>query len=209
MDFDSLHLKYKNFFYHFKKYSRIKYANVFFIAIDAEWHRVGNKNNVLSYQVATASNRRTKNIFIKMKPGERLRLRDLIERGIRSVYLGALPSTLNKVKNLVILISHHFLGEWTVLADREDKEITKRLMLVRKTVVTDAHTIKQTIDKRVKLDIKFYDTILLAPAKYKSLKNLSALLGEPDKGKIPISQYDIQNMHILDNIIGTSVAQGL
>jgi hypothetical protein len=130
-----------------------------------------------------------------MKHGHRLKLVEVVERGIQSVTEGDLLTSHKKSKNLVILISHNLTAEWSVLADRDEPYITKRLALVRKSPITDGHYIKQVIKKSISVDIGFFDTMLLAPAAFRSLKKLSALLGEKDSEKESITQFYITNMN--------------
>ena len=130
-----------------------------------------------------------------MRPGKRLSLPEIVELGIRSVCKeeDALEQLLKK-KVQVILISHNITAEWSVLADRDESYITRRLALVRKSPITDGNNIKITINPRLPVGVKFFDTMLLAPASHRSLKKLSVLLGSDDKEKEEISHYYIANM---------------
>lgn len=200
MDFDSLHknTEYKIFFEHFKtinKSKKVKYDNVFYMAMDGEWWQKDNKNIVLSYQIATAAEHRTVNEIHFTDNGKRLKLAEIIENGIRNVYDDQFPSVFRKSKNLVILISHNFVAEWSIMADRNEKLITDRLIQIRKSPVTDKHPIELGVNKAI-FDVRFYDTMLLAPASHRSLKKLSALLGDKAKQKETISQYYIENMNL-------------
>ena len=71
MSFYKLHTNYSDFFdYYEKKHNkREQYDNVYYIALDAEWHRAGQRNNILSYQIATASNSKSENIIKYTKTG--------------------------------------------------------------------------------------------------------------------------------------------
>ena len=77
----------------------VVYDEVYFMSVDAEWHEVGGANNILSYQIATVSESSTNNIIIYMPPGQRKKLVDLIEAGVKSVNCDQLPPFQPKKKN--------------------------------------------------------------------------------------------------------------
>jgi len=196
MKFETLHTDYSHFFSHYEAHQNPKkaYGNVYYMAIDAEWYENGGRNVVLSYQIATASRERSNNIIKFMRCGKRLKLIEIVELGIESVTSDI--HTLYGTKILVILISHNLTAEWSVLEDRNELYITKRLKPVRKSPVTDHHCIKQVINDSILVDIRFFDTMLLAPAAFTSLKKLSTLLGEKDLEKETITQHYIENMNL-------------
>jgi hypothetical protein len=91
------------------------------------------------------------------------------------------------------LISHNVAAEWSVLEDRDQSHITKRISLVRGSPITDGDIIEIEINDDIPIGVKIFDTILLAPMTHRSLKKLSTLIGE---GKEDIAQLDIENMHL-------------
>jgi len=192
MSLETLHLDYPHFFDHFLQ----KYDRVFFMAIDAEWFKEGGKNTVLSYQAATAAPTYTNNVITYMEPGKRLKLAEIIEFGLRSIKTEEPFDNLRGGKTLVVLISHHFAAEWSVLADRDEPYITERLTIIRKSPVTDGHPIKLVLNNALPVDVHIFDTSLIAPASHKSLKRLSALLGSKDDEKEQISQFYIEHMDL-------------
>lgn len=176
-----------------KKHPRANF--VYYMGIDAEWYEELGRNVVLSYQIATLSNSTYKNIIKFVPKGKRLRLAELVEHGIRSVNGGELPFSHDMDSVRVVLISHNLAAEWSVLADRDEPHITKRLALVRRSPITDIHPIKILLDKRILVRVDLCDSMLLAPASHQSLKKLSGLLGKDDH-KITITQHQIENMHL-------------
>lgn len=193
MSFNRLHEDYSPFFADAVKK---KDDRVIFMAIDAEWHVVGSRNVVLSYQIATASQAGTNNIIKYMEHGQRLKLAEIVELGIRSVTPSDVFETFRGGKTRVVLVSHNFAAEWSVLADRDEPYITKRLSIVRKSPITDGHSIKLVLNKAIPVDVQFFDTMLLAPASHKALKKLSALLGSKDQEKETITQFYIEHMDL-------------
>jgi hypothetical protein len=165
----------------------------YFIAIDAEWHESKGRNVVLSYQIATVNRECAKNIIKYVPAGKRLPLSGIVEIGIRSVHGGSLPQLAPGEKLRVVLIAHNFAAEWSALADRDTPKITKRLTLIRKTPITDGHAIKLKLGKKP-LEVKIFDTMLLAPATHRSLAKLSGLLEEEFEKKLSIKQKWIENM---------------
>lgn len=200
MGFDTLSKDYRTFFKHFeedKDCLRDTWDNVFFMAIDAEWYEKEKKNHVLSYQISTASRDRSANIIQYTKNGKRLVLAEIIKLGLKSILEDDLSSIIGLKRNHIFLVSHNITAEWSVLADRDESYIVKNLMLVRKSPITSARSpVKLLIDKSINVGISFFDTMLLAPASYRSLKKLSALLGDKDLEKEKISQYHIENMDV-------------
>lgn len=175
---------------------RGKAYRVYYIGIDAEWHEELGRNIVLSYQIATLSDSSHNNIIKYMPKGKRLTLAEIVELGIRSVHDGKLPSVPPEQKVNVILVAHNLAAEWSVLADRDEGYITKRLTLIRRSPVTGIHAIQHLLDRRISLRIMLFDTMLLAPMTHQSLQKLSRLLGKDDH-KVSIKQAEIENMHLL------------
>ncbi|MDA3917766.1 MAG: hypothetical protein PF690_12450 [Deltaproteobacteria bacterium] len=198
MGFNTLSDDYKSFFDYFENEENgLKdiWDNVFFMAFDTEWYEKEGRNHVLSYQVATASRERSKNIIKYTKNGKRLNLVDLVKLGLESVLLDDLTVIMGRTINHVFLVAHNITAEWSALADRDQPYIVKNLMLVRKSPITSARSpINLVIDKSINVGVSFFDTMLLAPASHRSLKKLSALLG--DVKKEPIKQYHIENMNL-------------
>jgi len=171
------------------------YDHVFYMALDAEWHQTGQRNNILTYQIATVSNSSSENIIKYTNAGQRLKLIELIEIGLRSVLPGGSLQFLDTKTICVFLIAHNLVAEWSALADREENYIIKTLDLIRKSPITKWHSrIMQTINQSIDVRIRLFDTMLLAPVSHKSLKKLSALLGEKGKQKEDIKQHYIENM---------------
>lgn len=197
---DTLPSQYKPFFDLFEEppvdpQKRPRADFVYYMGIDAEWHEELGRNVVLSYQIACLSRTTYKNTIKFVPKGKRLRLAELVELGIKSVNGGELPADHDMTRVRVVLISHNLAAEWSVLADRDEPHITKRLALVRRSPITDIHPIKILLDRRILVRVDLFDTMLLAPATHQSLKKLSGLLGKDDH-KIPITQHQIENMHL-------------
>lgn len=193
--FETLHERYAHFFEKVKQI-RPRCDCLYFMSFDAEWYEDPtdpNRNIVLSYQVATASQEGTNNVIEYMEHGQRLTLAEIVELGIRSVTSVDALNRLRGIKTQVILISHNVAAEWSVLNDRDESHITKRISLVRGSPITDNLPIKLDINDDTPIDVRIFDTILLAPMTHRSLKKLSTLIGE---GKEDIAQSDIENMHL-------------
>ncbi len=195
MSFETLHIDSKDFF-DWVRNCRPKCDYVFFMAYDAEWFEENGRNVVLSYQMATASPEKTSNIIEYMKHGQRLTLAEIVELGIRSVTTEDTLNELRGRKVQVILISHHTTAEWSVLADRDESYITKRLVEVRGSPITDGNAIQIAISNGLPVDVQMFDTMLLAPASHRSLKQLSTLLGSEGDQKESVTQFYIGNMNL-------------
>lgn len=174
----------------------VSYQHIYFMALDAEWYEVAQRNIVLSYQIATVSRTTDKNIIEYMAPGQRLTLSEVIELGIRSVNDGAIPESHHSSNTMVILISHHVTAEWSVLADRREPHITRNLTVIRKSPVTGIFPIKLNVADRCRTDVHIYDTRLLAPATHQKLSELSKLLGDDNDLKIAIPHYYKKRMNL-------------
>lgn len=173
-----------------------KYLQRYFVAIDAEWHSDGNTNNVLSYQIACCSANSYQNKIYYQPRGQRRTLAELVELAIRSVHGGKIPDDHDGRLIEVVLISHNMVAEWSVLADREDQKITDRLTLIRKTIVTGQHPIPITIAKRYPIDVRFADTMLLAPAGYGSLEKLSSLTKDQNKIEVKLKYKERMDRYL-------------
>lgn len=66
-------------------------VNATILCLDAEWHEVGGKNHVLSYQVAALTRTAANNVVHYMDREQRLSLAEVVEAGIRSVNDGRSP----------------------------------------------------------------------------------------------------------------------
>jgi hypothetical protein len=177
-----------------------KYDHVFVMGIDTETKQISSTSfNVLSYQVATVGQSGANNIII-YKPFNHPRssLPEIIKAGICST--NSLPGN-EFARNhagkqiLVIGVAHYAAAELSSLRDRDESYITKRLTLIQKCPITDGHPIKMVIDGCA-VDFHLFDTMLLTPAKFKSLAALGALLGDTDQGKLDVSPYYKKNMDL-------------
>ena len=149
MPFNELHKKYAHFFDHLEippppqgKEAKCKYDNSFIMSIDAEWYQNGARNIVLSYQIATSTRSNTNNVIEYMECNKRLTLAEIVELGIKSVIPPESIPEFSSKKTIVVLISHNTVAEWSMLADRDEPHITKRLTVVRNSPITDGHPIK-------------------------------------------------------------------
>lgn len=179
------------------RWGRKIYDRVYFIAIDAEWYRAGDRNCILSYQLATVSDTNTVNQIIYLNPGERWTLAQLIDFGVSSVNGGNIPAPLREEssRTLVVMISHNMVAEWSAIKDRDAAYITTKLTSIRKCPVTGIHPIGLHSNTLGSVEVHLYDTMLLAPAGFRSLDKLSSLLGKADERKLNISQYYIEHMN--------------
>lgn len=197
MDFHTLNEEYEHFFDIFERPPRPlrPYDYVYFMAFDAEWYQSGDRNIVLSYQIATVSWNASRNIIEFVPPGERLTLAEIVKLGVCSVNNGAIPDDHASARNLVVLISHSTVAEWSVLKDRNAPYITKQLTAIRKSPVTGIHPIEIILgDCACLCDVQLYDTRLIAPADFQSLKRLSTMLGSDDELKVNIGYHHIKRM---------------
>ena len=192
--FELLHETYALFF-ESAKTGENRGSQTYFMAFDAEWHQVGNRNHVLSYQIATVSKSKSNNIIEYTIAGKRLFLAEIVKLGIRSVLSEEEFNDLRRKKILVILCSHNLTAEWSVLADRTESNITKYLGVIRSQPTTGMKPIKIEIDDFISIRVQLFDTMLLAPNSHRSLKSLSKLLGDTKQEKEEITQYYIENMH--------------
>lgn len=175
------------------------YSQIYYVGLDVEWQRdpsYKDRNRIVSSQLAIVSRDRTASIIKMSEGGERLRLEDLVRLAIQSVNDGKVPPlSANKLSRaLVVLVAHHTPAEWSSLADRDEPHIARRLTEIRGSVVTGNAPIELSLAPGYPVDVRLFDTRLLAPASHQSLKKLSALLGDEGAAKVEISQYHIENM---------------
>ena len=195
MSFERLHETYIHFF---DEVMQLKpyYDCVFFMSFDAEWYADNGRNVILTYQIATCSLEKTANIIEYMDHGQRLTLAEIVEKGLRSVLTEAVYNKMGREDILIILVSHSTTAEWSALADRDEDYIMKRIVEVRGSPITDNHPIKLTLTGGVPVCVRIFDTMLLAPASFRSLKKLSALIGSEKDQKEEITQFYIENMNL-------------
>jgi len=172
-----------------------RYDHPYFVAIDGEWTERGGRNTVLSYQTACLSRTDYCNSIHFVRQGDRLTLAELVERAIRSVNGGALPENHRGRRSIVVMVAHSTTAEWSILADRDAPYITKHLTAIRKSPVT-THPIKLILPGNFPVDVKIYDSMLLAPGTHRSLKKLSSLLGSKEKEKKDISEKTKRRMDL-------------
>ena len=165
------------------------------MAFDAEWYQSGDRNVVLSYQIATVSRKASKNIIEFVAPGQRLSLAEIVSFGICSVNGDVIPYDHSTARNLVVLVSHSTVAEWSVLSDRDAAYITNQLTAIRKSPVTSIQPIEIVLGDYVcPCHVQLYDTRLIAPADFQSLKRLSTMLGSEDELKVDIGHHYIKHM---------------
>lgn len=174
------------------------YDSVYPIAIDTEWYPDGDRNCIISYQLAAVSAHHAVNRIIYVRPGDRLKLGELIENAIAFLHGGEVPVGFREgnPRILIVLIAHNFVAEWSALEDRDEKYIVDKLSPIRKCPVTGIEPIKLFSPLLGDVAVHVYDTMLLAPVGFQSLDKLSSLLGEEDSGKIDIAQSYKENMNV-------------
>ncbi len=176
------------------------YDKIFFMSIDTEYVQVSEASiRVLSYQVATVGSYGANNIFLPIAFNQpRMSLPELIAAGICSTDSSPTEGLAVKYAGsrvLVIGIAHYAAAELSAMRDRDEPYITNRLTLIQKSPVTDGHPIRLNIDGCL-VDFHLYDTMLLAPPKYRSLESLSSLLGDGGEGKLEVSPFYKRNMDL-------------
>lgn len=182
-------------------FGTLLYDQVYFFALDAEWYPDGTQNVVISYQMGTVSEAAATNEIIYVRPGQRLRLIQLIEKALATVHGGEIPASYRQrdPRTLVVLIAHNTVAEWSVLQDRDSGAITKKLTTIRKSPVTGSEPIAIRSKLLGRVDVQIFDTMLLAPAGYGRLDRLSSLLGDEEAKKIDIPQRYKQDMRLFLN----------
>lgn len=157
--------------------------NLFYLSLDTEYYQETKYKNVcLSYQVAilNAETSTYKELFFDVKNDERLSLDEIISKSLE------ICTVSKRERYDVIVIAHNFIAEFCMLKDRE--KLLPYLTAIRKTLISKSNFLIG------KFNIRIYDTILIAPNGYYSLKKLSTILGELNMLKIDIKQYDLENM---------------
>ena len=194
---ESLPEKYAHFFYFCRKNGRHgTYDRVYFAALDAEWTKRINKNHLLCFQLAACSDRRYENNLYMVPEGQRPDLQEIVDKLIRSVNDGVIPESHHRQKILICLACHNTTAEFSILNDRDKPHIFEAINLVHKSPVTLLTPIEITLPGYCQIEIRLFDTMLLAPATHRSLKKLSTLLGSEAEMKEEISQYHIENMDV-------------
>jgi len=202
---------------HTKNGGRTKYDRVLVLSLDAEWFQFGARNVPLSYQIAAVSPEHASNVGYYTRVGarikkrlsveghlssgrdavdERFTLEEIVEQALRQHDGGQLANRKSGTTR-VILVAHNSVAEWSMLADRDEDEIVKRLTVIRKSPVTGVHPIKLRNRRIGKVDLEIFDTRLLAPAGLQSLAKLSELLGKDWQKFDDVSEYEKRNMHVL------------
>ena len=178
------------------KKSETKYQ--VFLSIDTEYvQETAKKNRCLSYQIASVmldpndGKIKTNNIIRFVVNDNRLEFKELVKIGVES-----LDINLDNLKLLIHVIAHLFTAEWSMLKDKKDPELLKKLTNVRKTPITTGKIIKTRFLKNPDVEIVIHDTMLIAPAASKSLEKLSNLLKEDDQ-KIHLTQKQKERMDLL------------
>ncbi len=199
---------------HFKNNGRTKYEGVLGSFIDFEWFQFGGRNVPLSMQIACVSLESTTNRIYYSKIGERLKkglsieghlssdsdavkerwtLEVIVEQLMRQNDGGKLKKRKSG-RTRVILVAHNTVAEWSMLADRDQNRIVKRLTAIRKSPVTGNHPIKLHNRRIGKVDLEIFDTRLLLPAGLQSLDKASSLFGTEEK-KLDVPEFYKRNMH--------------
>lgn len=201
---------------HFKNNGRVKYDEVLTLFLDFEWFEFGGRNVPLSKQIACVSLESTTNRIYYSKIGERLKkglsidghlssstdavnerwtLDEIVEQAMLQHDGGKLKKRKSG-RTRIILVAHNTVAEWSMLADRDNDRIVKRLTAIRKSPVTGNHPIKLHNRRIGKVDLEIYDTRLLLPAGLQSLEKASTLCGK-GKEKLKVSEFYKRNMHLL------------
>ncbi|QXE87390.1 hypothetical protein KP003_02985 [Geomonas nitrogeniifigens] len=177
------------------------YDIVYFGSLDAEWYRdpVDEKKNVLlSHQIAACSTAGVgANTIYFAREGARPDMKTIAEQLIRSVNGGEFPEDHHRKRTLICLSCHNTTAEGSILDDRDQQHIGDAIGLVHKLPVTLSHPVQVTLPGYSLVDIRLFDTMLLAPATHRSLKKLSSLLGSDGEMKLTISQRYLEDMRLL------------
>lgn len=162
--------------------------NTYLVSLDTEYTQATKYTNIcLSYQISVlrTEDDEYQEVFIDVKNDERLTLLELIQETLKKfdqVEVGG--------KTRIILIAHNSIAEISMLADFE--KYIHNLQIIRRTLTTK-RPIKLEDDGDI-YSIELYDSMLIAPVGFYSLKKLGSILGNKDMMKIDISQNDIENM---------------
>ncbi|MEA3513805.1 MAG: hypothetical protein U9R37_09410, partial [Campylobacterota bacterium] len=161
--------------------------NTFFISLDTEYTQVAKYKNIcLSYQVSVLRcvDSEYEEYFFDIKDDNRLTLEEIIDKSL-ALYSESLDDE-NPIK--INLIAHNSVAEFAMLKDRG--RYIKDVLIVRKTLTT-----KRAI-KINNYRVELYDSMLIAPAGYFSLKKLATVLGDEKMMKEDITQFHLENMDI-------------
>ncbi|TLM69231.1 MAG: hypothetical protein FDZ69_00220 [Deltaproteobacteria bacterium] len=169
---------------------------VYYTALDAEWVRRYERNHLLSFQIASCSAEMVSNDLYVVPAGRRPELAEIAAKAIAAVNGGSIPASHHGKRILLNLICHNSVAEYSILDDRDKPAITEAISTVRGSVITLNNTIKLTLPGYCLVEIRWLDTMLLAPAGFRGLKKLSSLLGKESEMKESISQFHIENMDI-------------
>ncbi|EAT16966.1 hypothetical protein HTZ97_07305 [Desulfuromonas acetoxidans] len=172
------------------------YNFAYFAALDAEWVTRFHKNRPISTQVAVASRHSITNTIYYEPNGKAPTLPEIAERIILAANGGKFPESHRRAKIFINIVAHHSTAEMSILADRDVPYVTEAISLVRNSPIVLLAPISFTIKGDCEVHVRISDTILIAPATHRSLKNLSTLLGKKDALKEEISQHHIENMDI-------------
>jgi hypothetical protein len=208
-------LKY-NFEHLFKRKFRRKGANVddIILAIDSEWvnKQKIRHNNILSYQwVISKSGKRCSGIIYTKsgKKAHRIAFKKLVKEAIETAkekgIINGWPENLMCAAHFMRADLLHFSEAFTDIKTKVNG-MRKTLVslkgsygidyeeLEHKKLTSDDVTFHDKSRHKHTVNVKFYDTMLLAPAG-KSLADIGNLVGQP---KIPIkAPYSIERMDIL------------
>lgn len=173
------------------------FDHVYFISLDAEWVHRFIRNRLICFQLAVFSERCSVNNFYMVSEGRRPDMAEIADKAIRAANGGIIPDDHLRKKVLICLVAHNATAEFSILADRDEPHVTDAITLVRNSTITLNQPISVTLLGYCQVDVRWFDTMLLAPASHRSLKKLSALLGKESEMKETISQFHIENMDIL------------
>lgn len=165
--------------------------NTYLISIDTEYTQVTRYSNTcLSYQISAlrTEDDEYQEKFIDIENNERKTLAELIE-----ITLDLFTEVAVGERTHIKLIAHNSIAEVSMLADKE--QYIKNLQIIRKTLTTkNPININHSGGKYV---VDLYDSMLIAPVGFYSLKKLASILGDEGMMKVDISQFEIENMDIL------------
>lgn len=173
------------------------YDFVYFVSLDAEWVYRNPRNHLICYQIACCSKVNATNNFYLVPEGRRPDMAEIADKAIRAANGGVIPEDHLRKNVLICLVAHNATAEFSILADRDKPHVTDAITLVRNSTITLNQPISVTLPGYCQVDVRWSDTMLLAPASHRSLKKLSALLGKESEMKETISQFHIENMDIL------------
>lgn len=189
--------QYRHFFKIAKRRNKkTSYDHVYFVCLDAEWVYRFGRNYLLCFQIAIFSERCSVNNIYLVSEGHRPDMAEIADKAIRAVNGGVIPDDHLRRKVLICLVAHNATAEFSILADRDKPYVTDAITLVRNSTITLNKPIPITLPGYCQVDVKWFDTMLLAPASHRSLKKLSALLGKESEMKETISQFHIENMDV-------------